>query len=178
MTIRDLMAVLGVAAVTMAFTLVVGRPVRLGANDAASELIPEIAQPRLEIDGCVLVLTSDKKEYAPEEKPVLSIKATNPTRQAVKTSLSVNISATSPASRFSRRMVLPEILWTKQHPLTLSPGETRVVTLATETPLPKGKSISITMGDKKQAAMISSVQILRRSQGPNTANTPREISRR
>ena len=65
MKIRDLMAVLGVAAVTAAVTLPVMRPARLGADDAATEIIPEVTQPQLELDGCLFVLTSDKTQYAP-----------------------------------------------------------------------------------------------------------------
>ncbi len=164
MKTQDLMAVLGVAAVTMAFALAVVQPAQLAATDTPSGIVPEITRPKLEMDGCVLVLSTDKTAYATGETPVVSIQATNPTREAVQTNLSVRISSTSPASRFSRRLVRPEILWSHQHPLTLKPGETKVVTLASETPLPEGKSISISIGDERRSVLVDPVQVLKRGE--------------
>ena len=45
---RDLVAVLGVAAATMAFALVLMGPARVGAVDAPEGIKPHIAQPTLE----------------------------------------------------------------------------------------------------------------------------------
>ena len=64
-------------------------------------------------------------------------------------------------------MVMPESLWTEQIPLALNPGETRTITLATETPLPEGKSISISLGNEDQAITSSLSQL--RSRGSQAA---------
>lgn len=181
MKVRDIMVILGIAAATVAFTVTLVRPGHVGADGKTTQITATILQPRLKIAGCTFTLKSDKTLYAAGDTPLLLIEATNPTDDVVETSVWVNVSAASPASRFSRALRLPQYLWSRECPLVLKAGDTKTITLDTRTALPAGKSISITMNDKDQTAVIRRLQMLDRSRklllAANTAATPQHVSR-
>ena len=148
MKVKDILAVLGVAAATVVFTVVLLGPQRVGATGKAEGIKPTIAQPKLTAQKCVFTLKTDKPSYEAGEMPVLQVKAANPTGEPVEAAVWISMSSSSPASMISRVMVLPKPLWTEKCLVKLKPGETKTVTLATEAKLPPGQSVSITMSDK------------------------------
>ncbi len=149
MRVKDILAILGVAAATTAFVVGLLGPARVVATDQSQALVPQIAQPKLTVDGCVFTLRTDKPAYQPGEKPTLQLEATNPTGKPVETALWVSMSAGSPPSPLARVMIRPRPLWTEKCLVTnLKPGQTKTFSLPTETELPTGETVSITMSDK------------------------------
>jgi hypothetical protein len=156
---QDVLAVLAVAGVTMAFTLTLLGPTGVGAGDAVPAIKPEIAQPQLTSQGCVFSLKMDKAAYEAGEQPALEITASNPTDKPVDATVWVNISASSPANRMSRMMVVPAPLWSHECRVNLQPGERKTITIASEAKLPAGQSISISLTDKNAAMLLRNLSV-------------------
>jgi hypothetical protein len=134
MKLKDTLAVLAVAAATMAFTVALLGPKPVAATDQPQEIKPTIVQPEL----------------------TLEIEATNPTDSLVETTVLLSMSTSSPPSPFSRRLTTQQPLWTKDCLVRLQPGQTKTVSLPTEIELPAGENIWVTMGGRE-------LQILARS---------------
>jgi len=156
---QDVLAVLAVAGVTMAFTLTLLGPTGVGAGDALQAIKPEIAQPQLTSQGCVFVLKTDKPTYEVGETPAIEITASNPTDKPAEPTVWINITASSPASRMSRMMVVPSPLWSHECRVNLQPGESKTMTIASAAKLPAGQDISITISDKKEAVLLRSLGV-------------------
>ena len=156
---KEILAVLGIAAATMAFTLILTVPAYVGAEDEPPAVEPTIAQPTFTVDGCQFTLTTDKTAYSADEMPTLKITATNPTDEPVDVSVYATMTATTPASLVSRVMILPTALWQEGWSIRLEPGSTKTVELATETKLPAGSLVSISLGDKNQAVLLNQLSI-------------------
>ncbi len=165
MKAREILAVLGVAAATMAFTVVWFGPGRVGATDQPEEIKPAIVQPTLTTGGCEFVLTTDKPAYQPGESPTLRIVATNPTGEPVDATVWVSISSSSPFAAMLRAMPIPRSVWTGDCSVSLKPGETKTVTLSTGVQLSAGQSFSITMSDQQQVILTDVLSV---QQGMNT----------
>ncbi len=174
MKIQDIMAILGVAAATMAFTLVFAGPEQVDAVDqeanAATRITPIISQPTLTIAGLEIKLAMDKPDYAAGDKPVVTIETTNPTDKRVETNLWVGMTSSSLLSRMSRAPTMPNYLWSESIPLTLEPGETKQFQFTTEKELVAGNTVSVTMSNTDQKAAFAKMLNLRRGaqRVPNT----------
>jgi hypothetical protein len=158
MNVRDMMAVLGVAAATTALAVALTAPDQVDAVDEQEEvasITPLISQPTLKLGGLEIRLTMDKPNYRPGDKPVITIEASNPTDQRVETSVWMGMTSSSLSSRFSRAPMLPNYLWSKDIPLALEPGETRRSQFATDTELSAGTTVSVTMSDRDQKAAFA-----------------------
>jgi hypothetical protein len=155
MRVSDVVAVLGIAAVTTAVMVGWLLPRGVNADGEAPNIKPTIVQPKLTVDGCQFTLSMDKQEYAPGESPVLTVVATNPSQEAVATAATISIAATSPQSMMSRRLVLPQPLWTRECPVNLQPGESRAFTFETDAALPAGQMVSISFLGKQHAAVVA-----------------------
>ena len=162
MSVKDILAILAVAAATTAFTLVLLGPGRVGATDKPQGIKPTIAQPKLKVDGCLFALKTDKASYKADEMPVFEIEATNTTDAPVEKTVWISMASSSPASLKSRVMVLPKPLWIEKCLVSLKPGETKTVRLATKAKLPAGQSVSITMTDKDLTVLARAFSV------PNT----------
>ena len=170
MRVKDILAILAVAAATTAFTVVLLGPGRVGATDKPQGITPTIAQPKLKVDGCVFSLKTDKASYKADEMPVFEIEATNTTDAPVEKTVWISLSSSSPSSPLSRVMVLPKPLWIEKCLVSLKPGETKTVRLATKTKLPAGQSVSITMSDKDLTVLARAFSLLNTSQQAQAAN--------
>lgn len=164
MKVKDILEILGVAAATTAFTVVLLGPGQLGAADKPQGIKPRIAQPTLTTQGCVFALKTDKAAYKPGEMPVLHVEATNPTDQPVETAVWVSMSAASPPSLVARTLTPPKPFWTGKCVVKLEPGKTKTVTLPTDVKLPDGARISITISDKDLTVLAQAFST------PNTAS--------
>ena len=79
---KDILAILGVAAATMAFTVTLLGPGRVAATNPPEGIKPTIARPEVTIDGCVFTLKTDKASYQVGEMPSFrSRRPTRPTRR-------------------------------------------------------------------------------------------------
>ncbi len=159
MRLSDILAIVGVAVATMAMTLGLLVPRYVTADGETEAIKPTIAVPELTVDDCVFVVSTDKPEYAPGEKPVLTVKATNTGCEPLSASVSLSITATSPASRLSRRLVLPKPLWTGDCPVTLQPGESRTIKLETNAALPAEQMATISMFAKGEAVIADVIKL-------------------
>ncbi|NQU24980.1 MAG: hypothetical protein HQ567_27155 [Candidatus Nealsonbacteria bacterium] len=166
MKIRDILAVAGVAAVTMAFVLTMLGPGQVGAEDPPAGIKPMIAQPKLTVDGCEFTLSTDKPDYQQGETPTLTLVATNPTDKPVETTVWVNVQSSSPASMFSRAPQLPSPLLNRDCSVKLAPGETKTVTIPTEIKLSALENVSITLSGTEQKLFAG---LLRVQQGGQNA---------
>ena len=102
MRLSDILATVGVAVATMAMTLGFLVPRHVTAEGEKSAIKPTIAVPELTVDDCVFVVSTDKPEYAPGQRPVLTVKATNTGREPLSTSVSLSITATEQQWREAR----------------------------------------------------------------------------
>lgn len=159
MKIRDIMAVLCVAAVTMAIVVAFASPGQVDAIDQQdpidSRVTPLIGQPKLTLAGLDIRLTMNKPDYAPGEKPVILLEATNRTEQRVETSAWMGMTSSSPMSALSRAPTMPTFIWSDEVPLALEPGETKQHRIDTDTELAARNTISITLSDSDQKAMFA-----------------------
>ncbi len=162
---QDLLAVVAVAAVTMAFALVAFGPAGVGAGDDVPVLKAEIIQPKLTSQGCEFTLKTDKPAYRPGETPVLELTATNPTDKAVEASVWLQITASSPADMLSRMPVMPKPIWIHQHKLALQPGETKTASVTADVKLPAGQSVAIGMSDRDTSILTRTLSLPRQAAG-------------
>ena len=162
MRVKDILAILAVAAATTAFTVVLLGPGRVGATSQPEGIKPSIAQPKLEVGGCVFALKTDKASYRADEMPVFEIEATNTTDAPVEKTVWISMSSSSPPSPLSRVMVLPKPLSIEKYLVSLRHGETKTGRLASKAKLPAGQSVSITMSDKDLTVLARAFSV------PNT----------
>ncbi len=157
---RDIVAVLGVAAATMAFALVLMGPARVGAVDAPEGIKPQIAQPKLEVDGCQFTVATDKPAYQPGETVMLQLTGTNPTDEPVETTVWVNVSSVSPRLMVSRVAPPTTMLpWVHQCVMSLEPGQTKTVDVSTEKKLEASQIVSIALSNKDTMAMLRQLTV-------------------
>ncbi|MHC4177659.1 MAG: hypothetical protein ACYSWU_09135 [Planctomycetota bacterium] len=173
MRVKHILAILGVAAATTAFTVGLLRPERVGATGKAEGIKPTIVQPKLKVDGCVFALRTDKASYNVDDMPVLQIEANNPTDAPVEKTVWISMSASSPPSPLARVMILPKPLWVEKCLVSLKPGETKTVTLATKAKLPAGQSVSITMSEKDLTVLARAFGVQNTARQGQAANQTR-----
>lgn len=121
--LRDFGVVLLAAVVTAAGAGLVLRPATADAEDA-----PTVTNT---IDGVHAVATLDKAKYEKGEKPVVTLVATNPGKEAVSREMTVNVMA-QPVDEISRSLPIPTVAWTRSVTVKLEPGESKTVTLKTD----------------------------------------------
>ena len=170
MRVKDVLAILAVAAATTVFTVVLLGPGRVGATGKPQGIKPTIAQPKLKVDGCLFALKTDKASYKADEMPVFEIEATNTTDAPVEKTVWISMSSSSPASMRSRVMVLPKPLSIEKCLVSLKPGETKTVRLPTKAKLPAGQSVSITMSDKDLTVLARAFSVLNTGERVQAAN--------
>jgi hypothetical protein len=153
MKARDVSAVLGVAAVTMAFALAALGPATLRAVDERSAITPMIAQAEFTHGGCRFTVATDKPSYAAGESPVLVVEATNTGAEPAEAEVWVTLLATEPVSPMARMMPVPRPVWSERCALRLAPGETKAVELTTGVALGEGQMVSIMLGAEDRTVM-------------------------
>jgi len=157
---RDVVAVLGVAAATMAFALVLMGPERVGAVDAPEGLKPHIAQPKLEVDGCQFTVATDKPAYQPGEAITLQLTGTNPTDEPVETSVWVNVSSVSPVLMVSRVAMPTRVMpWVHQCAMSLEPGQTKTVSVPIEQAAGLSQLVSISLSGEDVTALMRQLTV-------------------
>lgn len=159
MKVESIFAVLGIAGATMAFTLGVLAPGRVGAVDEGDRIRPVIAQPKFTVEGCVFVVKTDQAAYQAGDAPTLRVEATNSSGQLVETRVWLSVLASTPPNPFARVMPKPTALWSGECAVSLQPGETKTVTLPTGAKLAAGQSVSILLSDKKLTVIADSFRV-------------------
>jgi hypothetical protein len=153
MKLRDVLTVLGTAAVTAAATLALLAPRGDGNAQAAPAVQPVISQPQLTSQGCTFTLKTDKTGYEAGESPVIEVTGTNPTDKSVTASVWVGVTVTSPVSRMSRMMPIPTTVWTHEYAFTVPPGESKSISAKCAAQLMPLQNVGILMTDKNAAIL-------------------------
>ncbi|HEX5270603.1 MAG TPA: hypothetical protein VFW33_08965, partial [Gemmataceae bacterium] len=117
--------------------------------------------------GCKFALKADKTTYEEGELPIFEIAATNTTRQDVKATVWVNVTAVAPTNPMSRMLPRPRSLWSKEVTFSLEPGETKTQKVACEAKLPAGESVAVTLGDRKETLLLRNFPV---TNGGNAVN--------
>ena len=160
MRAQGVWVVLGTAAVTMTFTVLLLMPGGVQAVNVAEKIKPVIYPPRLTSHNAVFVLKTDKPEYQADERPGITVTATNPSDKPVDTTVWVSISASAPTSLIGARMLpVPEVLWSHPWCVSLKPGEVKQLSVSSEAKLPAKKSISITLTDRQMTVLARKLSI-------------------
>ena len=177
MKTQDILAILGVAAATMAFTIGLTAPGQVDAVDQAppaeaKKITPIIGQPTLKIADLQIGLKMDKANYAAGDKPVVMLATSNPTDRRIETNVWIGMTSASPESMFSRALTLPTYIWSKNVPVVLEPGESKQLEFAVEKELVAGHSVSVTMSDTDQKAAFAKLL----SPAPKPNNMQKEVA--
>ena len=150
----DLLAIGGIAAVTMAFTLGLLNVDRAGADDPGEGVQPLIPQPTLTLEGCVVTISTDQSSYAPGEMPKLIVEATCTSDQPIEAKLRLAMTSAGLASQSRRVMNIPSPLWTHEWTVSIAPGETKRVVFDTNVELPVGQVVSIRLADSNASGSL------------------------
>ena len=152
----DLLAIGGIAAVTMAFTLGLLNVDRAGADGPGEGVQPLIPQPTLTLEGCVVTISTDQSSYAPGEKPKLIVEATSTSDQPIEAKLRLAMTSAGLASRSMSRVLFTfsSPLWTHEWTVSIAPGETKRVVFDTNVELPVGQVVSIRLADRNASGSL------------------------
>lgn len=151
--LRNTLSLMGIAALTMSATLAVFHADAAYAGEGDNETVetlkaqikPVVTKPTLEADNCKFTLKMDKEAYGANDKPVLTVSATNNGTEAVTRSVTVTVYGRSliEGGRMPARQVQ---LFSKVCEFTLEAGETKSMEVATDKALPAQQAISMGMG--------------------------------
>ena len=161
MKVQNVFGVLGVAAATMAFTLMVFAPWSSGISEEAKSIKPRILQPTFASHGCKFVLKTEKPAYQAGESPAVEVTAANPTDKAVEATVWESILAAEVPSPFSRVLAIPRPTWSKAWSVSLKPGETTTTRLAANVKLTAKQNIMIALSDKERVVMVEELPMRR-----------------
>ena len=125
MKLRNVLTVLGTAAVTAALTLALFTPWG-GDAQAGPAIQPVITQSQLESQGCTFTLKTDKTSYEAGQAPAVEVTASNPTDKPVTAPVLVTVTSTSPTSPCRACSRFPMTLWSHEYAFTLPPDATQV----------------------------------------------------
>ena len=171
MKLQGAFVVLATAAVTTVFTVSLLAPSGVNAVDTSARIKPLILQPRFMSQGCGFVLKTDKVDYNAGDMPAIDVTASNPTDKAVTTTVWVNISASAPASPLSRMLPVPQLLWSHPCVFSLKPGVSTTLSITSETKLPAGQNVSISITDKQRAILATNLSTPK-PKGPAVRTVP------
>ena len=131
--IRSWLTATLVALATMAIVVVANWPNVLDAKAPATvgKIAQVIKTPTLTVHGCTLSILPRDKAAKPDQEYVISIKARNTTDKPVDFDMSLAVRSTSVGSWASRAPVRPKESWRGSCPVSLAPGETRIINVAT-----------------------------------------------
>ena len=168
MKIADILMVTLVAGATMTTTLALMWPTPLSGDNPKPDTHP-IAQPQLEIDGCVLTLASAKPRFEAGEEVILLLHATNTTDRAVAITPEVQVVEVAPNDPMSRVMRMPVQVFKQPCTLTLDPGKESVMRIATKCLAKPGNAYRFVLADGAKQLWITGFTM----PGATTAIPPR-----
>lgn len=153
---KNTLSMLAIAALTMVAGLAVLAPQYADAADGEGakttetlrKVTPEIAVPTLKEDGCTITIKTDKESYASGEKPILTIVITNNTDKSIDKGINVSMSGRDLESR-SRMPAMARVLWKDSRTVTLAAGESKTLTIETDTKVSDSQAISFYLGGNK-----------------------------
>ncbi|MCC7510115.1 MAG: hypothetical protein IT464_12210 [Planctomycetes bacterium] len=162
---KNTLGMLAIAALTMVASLAVLAPQFADATDGEEaktsetlrKVTPEIAVPSLKEDGCTITIKTDKESYAAGEKPILTIEVKNNTDKSIDKSINVSMSGRDLESR-SRMPAMARVLWKDSRTVTLAAGESKTLTIETDTKVSDRQAISIYLGGNDEVGIDEVVE--------------------
>jgi len=150
---KNTLSVVAIAAVTATFAIAVAAPRWGTAKDEAKPLAVNVFPPKLEVEGCEFTATTQADPEATDKPPKVIVVATNTSDVQVATKITLSMTAQSPQTMMSRRLVLPTPVWTQDCAVNLSPGESKSFTYQPDAKIEAGSMVSIRMmsGDAASA---------------------------
>lgn len=153
-SIRNVLGVAAVAALTMSATIAVFQSGQVGADDAEepvkveeiARITPEISTPTLEADGATIKLSLDKESYDDGDKPVVTVTVTNNSDKPLKHEISVAMTRTN-FSAMSRMGPIPTVVWRHKEAVSVEPGKTETVELKTDTAIEASSEVGFVLGN-------------------------------
>jgi hypothetical protein len=145
---KDLLMITTVALGTAALTVAgfLGSPLEAGSEPTA--LVDAIATPKLTAAGIEMSLApAGGREFKAGDQPAFELRAVNTLDRPSSATVRLTMTATAPADRLSRVLLMPAVLWQEQRALTLGPNETKVFTFNARTNLPASSSISVSLSE-------------------------------
>ena len=160
MQTKNLVSITTVALATALVTVVMCWSGSMEAGSGTDAAVPTIATPKLVSHGVEMTLAAaEGRIFKTGDAPAFDLKAVNTTDNPVTVQVGVVMTATAPADRMSRVLVMPTNLWQEHRELVLQPHETKQVTVATQTKLPAGKLVSVRLQASTVAANQSVAQL-------------------
>jgi CheY-like chemotaxis protein len=150
---KDILSVVAIAAITATFVFAVAAPRWSTAEDEAKPLAATVFPPKMDVNGCEFTATTQADPEATDKPPRVILVATNTSDAQAAAKVTLTMTAQSPQSMMSRRLVLPTPVWTQECAVNLSPGESESFTYTPDAKIAAGSMVSIRMtsGDAANA---------------------------
>jgi len=172
MKTHNVMTIGSVALGTAILTVLAFWSPSLEAGRDGDALAAKIANPKLVSNGIEMtVVAAGTGIFSRGDEPVFELRAVNTGKVATTVAVTMAMTATSPADKFSRVPVMPSRLWFQENSFTLKPHETKVIAFATHTQLPANKTIAVSLEETGAGDEL-------REPGVQPANSFRETARR
>lgn len=163
---KNTLGMLGIAAFTMVASMALLSPGIAGASDEdpsdtpknaedIAKVAPYIAVPKYEDAGCTVTLKADKESYALGEKPVLTVVVKNDSDKPVEKTIVVCMTGRS-LLEMSRLPARPVELFKDTRKVTLKAGESKTITIETNTAIPEHQAIAFQFGGVAQEEDVDS----------------------
>ena len=130
---RQLFTLATTAAATTALILTALWPASLAATGKDPGPAPVITLPTLKVNGCELSVRPAKESYAPGDVLTVEFRMANPSPAPAAFEAFVVMNDQEPGAEFSRRGPSSTQVWIESVPVSLAPGETKIVILNTGT---------------------------------------------
>jgi hypothetical protein len=169
MKAKDLL-VISLSAILSAGSLAV--LIQPGTTARASSQVEGLSlrqSPALTHQGIVLSLQTQDKKWKTGDKPTVSLQLVNPTSEAKRLEVKLDLVAAVPPQPMSRIMALPQQIWSESELVALAPNETKTIELAPGKALLAGTVHTFGLevaGKKIQAMPISLTQPIEKQAFP------------
>lgn len=146
MKTQDLMTIVTTALATASLTVMTFWSGTLEAVNDADAPAPRIEKPTLVANGIAMTLAAaQNRTLHAGDEPALELTAVNTTGESATASVSITVTASSPADMMSRVPRLPNALWQQNLPVALQANETKVLAIAVPAKLPPHSMIAVTL---------------------------------
>ena len=146
MKANDIMTIATTALGTATLTVVAFLAGPTDAGNDAEAPSPKLSQARFVSRGVEMALASvGNRTFKAGEQPEIELTAYNTTDQSARTTATVTMTAAAPADRFSRVIRMPLVLWQCDQVVELQAKEKKLFTLRTQTNLPPGSVVNVTL---------------------------------
>jgi hypothetical protein len=170
MKIHDLATIGAAALVTAILTVATFLPASLEAGGDGDGPAAKIAHPKLATNGVeITIALVEDRPLKPGDEPVFELRLVNTTNQPVAAAVRVAMTSMFPGGLISRIGPMPQNLWQDEYTMTLEPGATNVVSVATKTKLPANSTINVVLQsiDPSAATAAPPTSSFRKTYGPS-----------